>query len=74
MFFLLLKNGPKCVQFTYQAGLVMRVPALHGGDQLEQLGLLHLAAAACVVDLETWKYIFTNIHCFFSSLSPILSS
>ena len=68
------QNMGSFVQFTYQPGLVMRVPALHGGDQLEQLGLLHLAAAACVVDLETWKYIFTIIHCFFSSLSPILSS
>ena len=57
------------VQFTYQPGLVMRVPALHGGDQLEQLGLLHLAAAACVVDLETWKIHFLNYSLFF--LKPL---
>ena len=38
-------------QLTYQPGLVIRMPALHRRDQLEQLRLLHLTAAACVVDL-----------------------
>ena len=44
---------------TYQAGLVIGMPALHCGDQLEQLGLLHFPTAAGVVDLQTWKYFFT---------------
>ena len=69
------KNTPN-FQFTYQPGLVMRVPPLHCGDQLEKLGLLHLTAAASVVDLETWIIHFHNLFfvIFLSLSSPILSS
>lgn len=61
-------------QFTYQAGLVIRMSALHCGDQLEQLCLLHFPTAARVVDLQTWKIHFSRFFIGFLGFSPILSS
>ena len=56
---MIFQKWPKIVvdllSVTYQARLVIGMPPLHGGDQLEQLRLLHFPTAARVVDLQAWK-------------------